>query len=92
MVFIMWSELAMERQQQNFPRHTSDTSWGASNICPKDFSGTETIFQPMLFIFWKVLLNPYGGHKAYMSISDLLNIQVIYLVPSPHIFLDFLAS
>lgn len=91
MVFIMWSELAMGRQQENFPSHTSDTLWGAPNMCCEDFSDTKATFQPMIFIFWKVLLNSYGGHKAYMSISDLLNIRVIYSAPSPHIFLDFLA-
>lgn len=91
MVFIVGSELATERQQQNFPGHTSGTWCGVTNTCHKDSYGTKTTFLPVIFIFWKVLLNPYGGHKAYMSTLDFLNIHVIYATPSPHIFLYFLA-
>lgn len=91
MVFIMGSELATERQWQNFPDYAADTWCGVTSRNRKDSSGTKATFHPMIFIFWKVLLNPYGGHKAYMSILDFMNIDVIYSAPGPHIFLDFLA-
>lgn len=89
MVFIMGSELATERQWQNFPDYAADTWCGVTSRNRKDSSGTKATFHPMIFIFWKVLLNPYGGHKAYMSILDIMNIDVIYSAPGPHIFLDF---
>lgn len=91
MVFVMGFEPPTATQQQNFPSYASDTWCGVTNICHKDPSGTKTTFHPMIFIFWKVLLNPYGGHKASMSVLSFLNIHVIYSAPSPHIFLDFLA-
>lgn len=55
-------------------------------MCCEDFSGTETRSQSMIFVFWKVLLNPYGGHKAYLSILDLLNIHAVYSAPGSQIF------
>lgn len=42
----------------------------------------------MIFIFWKVLLYSYDGHKAHMSILDPLWIFMSFTLPQV-VFLDF---